>query len=60
MSTFDFATLCTKISHDKLLYILNEITDFALGREIMLLSITQEHFGHNPKVKLEGLTLFKK
>ena len=29
MSTFDFSTLYTKIPHDKLLYVLNEITDFA-------------------------------
>ena len=29
MSTFDYSTLCTKIPHDKLLYVLNEITDFA-------------------------------
>ena len=29
MSTFDFSTLYTIIPHDKLLYVLNEITDFA-------------------------------
>ena len=29
MSTFDFSKLCTKIPCDKLLYVLNEITDFA-------------------------------
>ena len=29
MSTFDFSTLYTEIPHDKLLYVLNEITDFA-------------------------------
>ena len=29
MSTFDFSTPCTKIPHDKLLYVLNEVTDFA-------------------------------
>ena len=29
MSTFDFLTLYTKIPHGKLLYVLNEITDFA-------------------------------
>ena len=28
MSNFDFSTLYTKIPHDKLLYVLNEITDF--------------------------------
>ena len=28
--------------------------------EIMLLFIIQEHFGHDPKVKLEDLTLYKK
>ena len=62
MSTFDFSTLYTKIPHDQLLYVLNEITDFAFkgGQEIMLLFIIQEHFGHDPKVKLEDLTLSKK
>ena len=29
MSTFDFSTLYIKIPHDKLLHVLNEITDFA-------------------------------
>ena len=29
MSTFDFSALYTKIPHDKLLHVLNEITDFA-------------------------------
>ena len=29
MSTFDFSTLYAKIPHQKLLYILNKITDFA-------------------------------
>ena len=29
MSTFDLSTLYTKIPHDKLLHVLNEITDFA-------------------------------
>ena len=29
MSTFAFSTFYTKIPHDKLLYVLNEITDFA-------------------------------
>ena len=29
MSTSDFSRLYTKISHGKLLYVLNEITDFA-------------------------------
>ena len=29
MSTFDFSTLYTKIPNDKLLYVSNEITDFA-------------------------------
>ena len=29
MSTFDFSTLYTKIPHDKLLYVLDEITYFA-------------------------------
>ena len=29
MSTFDFSALYTKIPYDKLLYVLNEITEFA-------------------------------
>ena len=29
MPTFDFSMLYTKIPHDKLLYVLNETTDFA-------------------------------
>ena len=29
MHTFDFLTLYTEVPHDKLLYVLNEITDFA-------------------------------
>ena len=28
-STFDFSTIYTKIPHNKLLYVLNEINDFA-------------------------------
>ena len=30
MSTLDFSMINTKTSHGKLLYVLNEITDFAL------------------------------
>ena len=33
MSTFAFSTFFTKIPHDKLLYVLNEITDFAGARD---------------------------
>ena len=33
MSTFDFSALYTKIHYDKLLYVLNEITDFAFQGE---------------------------
>ena len=33
MSTFDFSTLYTKIPHDKLLYVLNKITDFSFKGE---------------------------
>ena len=29
MSTFNFSMVYTKIPHDKLLYVLNEITEFA-------------------------------
>ena len=62
MSTFDFSTLYTKIPHNKLLYVLNEIIDFVfkVGKEIWLLFIIQEHFRHGPKVKQEDLTLSKK
>ena len=42
MSTFNFSMLYTKIFHDKLLYVLNEIIDFAF--------MIQEHFGHGSKV----------
>lgn len=46
MSTFDFATLYIKTSHDKLLHVLNQINDFAFkGQDIMLLLLVQEHFG---------------
>ena len=36
MSTFDFSTLYTKIPHDKLQYVFNEITDrfFQVGSKI--------------------------
>ena len=58
MSTFDFSKLYSKIPHDKLLYDLNEITDFVFkgGARDMFLFIIQEHFGYDPKVKLEDLT----
>ena len=42
MSTFNFSMPYTKIFHDKLLYVLNEIIDFAF--------MIQEHFGHGSKV----------
>ena len=32
MSTFNFSKLYTQIPHDKPLYVLNEITDFAFKR----------------------------
>ena len=62
MSTFDFSTLYTKIPHGKLLYVLNEITDFAfdVAQEIMLMFLIQGHFGHAAKVRLGDLTLSKK
>ena len=53
-STFSFSTLYTKIPHDKLTLLLK------VGQEIILLFIIQEHFGYNPKVKLEDLTLSEK
>ena len=54
--------LYTKIPHGKLLYVLNEITDFAfdVAQEIMLMFLIQGHFGHGAKVGLEDLTLSKK
>ena len=33
MSTFDFSTIHTKTPDDKLLFVLNEITDFAFKSE---------------------------
>ena len=46
MSTFHFATLYIKTSHDKLLHVLNQMNDFAFKeQDIMLLLIVQEHFG---------------
>ena len=62
MSNFDFSMLYTKIPHEKLLYVFNEITDFGFkgGQEIMLLFITQGHVGHGPKVKMEDLAFSKK
>ena len=33
MHTFDILTLYTKVPHDKLLYVLNEITDFVFKGE---------------------------
>ena len=53
-STFSLSTLYTKIPHDKLTLLLK------VGQEIILLFIIQEHFGYNPKVKLEDLTLSEK
>ena len=53
MSTFDFSTLYTKIPHHKLLHVSNEITDFTFKGGT-------RDFGHDPKVKLEDLTLSKK
>ena len=61
--TFDFSMLYTKMPHEKLLYVLNEITDFAFkggARHYVVFFIIQEHFGHGPKVKLEDFTLSKK
>ena len=47
MPTFDFPTLYAKITHNKLLHVLNEITEFAFksGEEIMLICflVTVEH-----------------
>ena len=52
----------TKVPHDKLQYVLNEITDFACkgGRRDHVTVIIQEHFNYCQKVKLEDLTLSKK
>ena len=47
MPTFDFPTLYAKITHNKLLHVLNEMTEFAFksGEEIMLICflVTVEH-----------------
>ena len=62
MSTFDFSVLYTKIPHDKLLYVLNEITDFAFkgGTGDYVTVYNSGAFDHDPKVKLEDLTISKK
>ena len=59
MSNLDFSTIYTKIPHDKLLYVLNETTAFAF-KVGTIDDVTEEQFGHGPKVKLEDLTLSKK
>ena len=57
MSTFDFSVLYTKIPHDKLLYVLNEITDFAFkgGTGDYVTVYNSGAFDHDPKVKLKIL-----
>ena len=40
ISTFDFSTLYTKIPHKKLLFVLNEITDFCFNGKKDFLSVT--------------------
>ena len=62
MSTFDFSTLYTKIPDDKLLYVLNEITDFAFkgGTEDYLSVYNSGAFFSQSKSKPEDPTLSKK
>ena len=62
ISTFDFSTLYMKIPHDKLLYVLNKITDFAFKRGTRdyvtvynsgaFWPQSKSKTGHDPKVKL--------
>lgn len=68
-STYVFLILYIKIPQDKLLHVLNEITDLTFmvrkgdgggGQDIMLLFIVQEIFGGGQEVKVEDLTLSKK
>ena len=62
LSTFDFSTLYTKIPHDNLLHVLNEITDFAFKGETRdyVTVYNSGAFWSRSKIKLEDLTLSKK
>ena len=53
MTIFNFSTLYTKIPHDKLLYILNEITDFAFkgGTKDYITDFNSVAFWSMPKSK---------
>ena len=55
MSTFDFSTLYTKIPHGKLLYVLNEITDFAFigGARDYVTAFNSGTFSSRSKSKTE-------
>ena len=62
MSTFDFSMHCTKIPHDKILYDLNEITDFAFkgGAGNYVTVYNSGAFWWQSKSKTGNLTLSKK
>ena len=61
MSTFNFSLLYTKIPHEKLLYVFNEITDFAFkgGTRDYVTGYNSGAFWLRSKSKI-GLTLSKK
>ena len=53
MSTFDFSTLCTKIPHDKLLYVLN--TNYGVARKFVnIFRFTDDLIGINDGNKFEN------
>ena len=54
--------VCFNALHDKLLYVLNQITDFAFkgGTKACDTVYNSGAFWSHPKVKLEDLTLSKK
>ena len=60
ISTFDFSTLYTKIPHDKLLAVLNEITDVCFdGGSRELISVTRSGARWVTKPSLHGITFTK-
>ena len=62
MSTFDFSMFYSKISHDKLLHVLNEITDVAFKGETRdyVTGYNLGAFWPRSKKRQEDLTLSKK
>ena len=60
ISTFDFSTLYTKIPHDKLLFVLNELTDVCFnGGNRELISVTKSGARWVTKPSSHGITFTK-